>query len=114
MVCIIAAVAVGYERKIGFGLSLLLCVALTPVIGVVISLLFPRLPKACCMRDYRDFSTGRMYYFRKKERNGSTWYYVQHASAQKLSPAEFDKYFSVIVNNPDFIERQQGLSKIER
>jgi hypothetical protein len=55
-----------------------------------------------------------MYYFRKKERNGSTWYYVQHASAQKLSPAEFDKFFSVIVNNPDFIERQQGFSKVGR
>lgn len=114
MVCIIAAVAVGYERKIGFFLSLLLCVALTPVIGTAVSLLFPRLPKACCMRDYKDFSTGRMYYFRKKEHNGNTWYYVQHASAQKLSAEEFNKYFSVIVNNPDFIERQQGFSKVER
>ena len=113
MVCIIAAVAVGYERRIGFFLSLLLCVALTPVVGALVSLLFPRLPKACCMKDFRDFSTGRMYYFSKKVSNGETWYYVQHASAQKLSAAQFDKYFSVVIGNPDFIERQQGLSKIE-
>ncbi|UPT67501.1 MAG: hypothetical protein M0D57_02150 [Sphingobacteriales bacterium JAD_PAG50586_3] len=112
MICIIASVAVGYERKIGFGLSLLLCVALTPVIGFGISLLFAHLPKACCMKDYRDFSTGRTYYFRKKERNGHNWYYVQHASAQKLSAIEFNKYFAEVVDNPDYLERQQGFSKV--
>jgi hypothetical protein len=114
MVSIITAVAVGYERKIGFPLSLLLCIALTPLIGGLLCLAFPHLPKACCMKDYKDFSTGRTYYFRKKIRNGHVFYMVQHATARRLSEVEFDKFFAVIVNNPNYIERQQGFSKIGR
>lgn len=108
MVCVIAAVAVGYERTIGFVPALLLCLALTPIAGVGVCLLFKRLPKACCMKDYRHFSTGKTYYFRKKYVNGQLFYFVQNASAIKVSATDFDSYFSIIVDSPRHLEPKTG------
>lgn len=112
MVCAIVATAVGYERSLGFGFSFLFCVLLTPVVGSLVCLLFKRLPKACCMKDFGDFSTGVTYRFKKKLRNGNAYYYVQHAITHRFAEADFNKYFSIIIKNPGFIGEKNKRSKI--
>lgn len=102
-VCAVAAVWAGYERVLGFGFSFIFCLVLTPVLGIPISLLFKKLPVACCMHDYRDFSTGTCYHFRKKYRNGQWFYFVQHASTHTFSDVVFNKHFSIVVKDREHI-----------
>lgn len=103
MLCIVAAVWAGYERRIGLPLSLLICVAFTPVLGVLITLFFRKLPKACCMKDYKDFSTGSCYYFRKIYLGSQPFYYVQHAINHRFSEDEFNTFFAIIVKDREHV-----------
>jgi hypothetical protein len=47
-------------------------IILTPVLGIPLILLFPRLKKAYCIKDYHTFHAGVAYRFRVEEENHST------------------------------------------
>jgi len=104
MLCVVAAVWVGYERRIGMAGSLLICVLLTPIFGAGVTLFFRKLPKACCMRDYKDFSTGSCYFFRRIHLSGQHFYYVQHAMNHRFDEHEFNKHFAIVVKDREHIE----------
>ncbi len=112
LLCLIVAVAAGYERTLGFFPSLLLCIAFTPLLGGLATMLFKRLPKACCMMDYQDFSTGDTYYFRRVKRNGTTYYKVLHAASHRMNEDEFNRYFSIILNSSDTEDKKALGSKM--
>jgi hypothetical protein len=88
----------GSPRWIGFWISFILLMLFTPIIAMPIIYLFPKFPKAMCIKDYMRFQTGISYTFEKISGEGIVYYKVHNGYRIKISRYEFEEYFSPLVN----------------
>lgn len=112
MVVVIMAEAMGSFRKCGWWGAFLLLFFLTPILGIPLILLFPRHPKAYCIKDYLCFHAGVAYRFKKdKQINSIKPYIVINDREERLSEYEFTEYFIPVESYGAYMRRRRADGK---
>jgi hypothetical protein len=112
MILIILAEAVGSFRKCRWWGAFLILIILTPVLGIPLILLFPRLKKAYCIKDYHSFHAGVAYRFRVVEENYSAKkFVVVNDNEETLSEYEFTEYFVPVESRREYMRRRKADGK---
>lgn len=104
----ILADVTGSFRKIGGFSAFWVMFFLTPFIGLPIVLLFPRLKKAYCLKDYKPFHAGIAYRFKILEEGYGGKVAVVNDREVVLSMYEFTEYFAVVESRKAYNKRRQA------
>lgn len=112
--CALLATLVGYDRYIGFWGSFLVSLVFTPFVGVPFSYCFKMLPKACCMKDFKDFTIGISYHYKIKQYNGKPYFLVKHATNHLFTEEAFNAHFAKIVDTPPNADEAKPLLGLPR
>lgn len=98
-ICYLVASALGSIRLIGVSISFIINLFLTPALGSLIILMFPKLPKAYCIIPYENFDVGESYYYRvflKPDRRLKVS--VFNGDQYDLDKEDFNFHFSVVTS----------------
>jgi len=97
----------GAFRTIGTTGAYVLMLFLTPLLGVPLVLLFPRLPKAYCLQDYKNFHAGIAYRFRKVMTGNTSTYLIVNDITIGISEYEFTEYFALVESRRAYKKRRK-------
>lgn len=104
----ILADVTGSFRKIGGFAAFWIMLFLTPLVGWPIVLLFPRLKKAYCLKDYKPFHAGIAYRYKVLTEGIGGNVAVVNDREVLLSMYEFTEYFAVVESRKAYNKRRQA------
>jgi len=105
----ILADVLGSFRTIGGFGAFWVMFFLTPILGAPIVLLFPKLSKAYCFKDYKDFHAGVAYSYKLLEEQGKPVIYeVVDDTRVKISEYEFSEHFVIIESRREYKRRRKA------
>lgn len=112
MILIILAEVFGSFRKCRSWGAFIILILFTPILGIPFILLFPRLKKAYCIKDYQSFHAGVAYHFRIEEDSHSSKKFVVVSDNEEiLSEYEFTEYFVPIESRKEYLKRRKADGK---
>lgn len=112
MILFILAEVFGSFRKCRWWGAFFILTFFTPILGIPFILLFPRLKKAYCIKDYHSFHAGVAYRFRIEEEHSTKKFVVVNDNEEVLSEYEFTEYFVPVESRKEYLRRRKAAGKI--
>lgn len=97
--CLLCTLMLSKSYAIGFWVLFALNLLCTPFLIFIVSIFFPKHPKAYCMLPLDTFRVGESYPYKLRNTKGSKRVIILHNGTFEVSTTTFNRHFSVVVND---------------
>jgi hypothetical protein len=92
------ATTLGHISRLGFWGTFIINTIFSPIIGVLVYLIYPKNPRALCILGDEKFETGYSYYYIENKIGNEIRYRIFNGEIIEIKEAEFNYKFSKIIN----------------
>lgn len=97
--CLLCTLMLSKSYAIGFWVLFSLNVLCTPFLIFIVSIFFPKHPKAYCMTPYDTFRVGESYPYKLKNTKGKKRVILMCSGTVEVTTETFNRHFSVVIND---------------